>query len=107
MALELIRPALKYAEQVMEYKAEMIANHDNLDGCAGLEDVSSFEEWIDFENRLKQKYGNEYVPSEVFLCIRTEDVYQWRSGIIKPEASSLKHSIIKAQASSTPRPILR
>ncbi len=73
MALELIRPALKYAEQVMEYKAEMLANHDNLDGCAGLEDVTSFEEWIDFENRLKQKYGDGYVPSEVLLCVRTED----------------------------------
>ena len=57
----------------MEYKAKMLANHDSLDGCAGLEDVASFEEWIDFERRLKRKYGDGYVPSEVFLGIRRED----------------------------------
>ena len=73
MAVELIRPALAHKEQVMEYKTKMLANHDRLDGCAGLEDVASFEEWIDFENRLKQKYGDGYVPSEVFLGIRSED----------------------------------
>lgn len=32
----------------------MLANGDTLDGCAGLEDVSCFSEWIDFDNRLKR-----------------------------------------------------
>lgn len=44
----------------MQYKEEMLINGDTLDGCAGLEDVSSFEEWIDFDNRLKKKYGEGY-----------------------------------------------
>ena len=26
-----------------------------------------FDEWIDFDNRLKKKYGEGYVPSEVFF----------------------------------------
>ena len=73
MSLKLIRPSYEYAEQVMKYKTEMLANHDNLDGCAGLEEVASFEEWMDFENRLKRKYGDGYVPSEVFLGVRTQD----------------------------------
>lgn len=71
--MELVRPSLRYAEQVMRFKAEMLANHDGLDGCAGLEEANSFEEWIDFENRLKRKYGSGYVPSEVFLGLRSED----------------------------------
>ncbi len=73
MPLRLIRPTRQYADQVMQYKEEMLANNDSLDGCAGLEEVSSFSEWIDFENRLKKKYGEHYVPSEVFLGVRTED----------------------------------
>lgn len=73
MCLKLVRPEYEYAEQVMQYKEAMSANHDSFDGCAGLEKVSSFSEWIDFENRLKKKYGDRYVPSEVFLCVREED----------------------------------
>jgi predicted acetyltransferase len=49
----LIKPTKEYAEQVMAYKEEMLQHGDSFDGCAGLEDVQSFEEWIDFENRLK------------------------------------------------------
>lgn len=73
MHLKLVRPTYKYAGQVMQYKADMFANNDSFDGCAGLEEVNSFSEWIDFENRLKKKYGEGYVPSEVFLGVRMED----------------------------------
>ena len=71
--LRLVRPTEVYAEQVMQYKAEMQRNGDTLDGCAGLEDVQFFAEWADFENRLRRKYGEGYVPSEVFLAVRAED----------------------------------
>ena len=73
MDLKLVRPAPEYAEQVMRFREKMLANGDSLDGCAGLEAVDSFEQWIDFEHRLRRKYGREYVPSEVFLAVRTED----------------------------------
>ena len=73
MYLKLVRPSCEYAEQVMQYKEDMLANNDSFDGCAGLEEVNSFTEWIDFENRLKRKYGEGYVPSEVFLGVRIED----------------------------------
>lgn len=73
MCLKLVRPTHEYAKQVMQYKEDMLSNHDSFDGCAGLEEVGSFAEWSDFENRLKQKYGEEYVPSEVFLCVREKD----------------------------------
>ena len=73
MSLKLVRPSREYAEQVMKYKEEMLANNDSFDGCARLEDVTSFAEWIDFEDRLKRIYGDGYVPSEVFLAVRQED----------------------------------
>jgi Predicted acetyltransferase len=73
MKLKLIRPVPEYAEQVMRFKEEMLANGDRLDGCAGLEEVENFEEWLDFEPRLKKKYGKEYVPSEVFLAVQIKD----------------------------------
>lgn len=73
MNLTLKRPTDQYAEQVMQYKEEMLRNKDDLDGCAGLETVDSFAEWIDFENRLRKRYGEGYVPSEVFLAVRKAD----------------------------------
>ena len=71
----LVEPTKQYAEQVMAYRNEMLQNKDSFDGCAGLEEVHSFEEWIDFEARLKAKYKDEYVPSEVFLAVRQQDNY--------------------------------
>lgn len=73
MRIKLIRPSAEYAEQIMEYKQEMAENGDSFDGCAGLEDCSSYNEWADFENRLKAKYPDTYVPSEVFLAVRKTD----------------------------------
>ena len=73
MSLKLVRPTHAYEDQVMHYKESMLANHDSFDGCAGLDKVSSYGEWMDFENRLKKMYGDGYVPSEVFLAIREED----------------------------------
>ena len=73
MDLELVRPIWRYADQVMMFREEMLANEDSFDGCAGLGEVSSFDEWIDFDSRLKNKYGEGYVPSEVFLAVRTND----------------------------------
>ena len=41
MYLKLVRPTCEYAEQVMQYKEDMLANNDSFDGCAGLEEVDS------------------------------------------------------------------
>lgn len=73
MKLELQKPAAAYAAQVMAFRAELLRNHEPFDGCAGLETCDTFDAWVDFETRLKQKYGENYVPSEVFLAVRTVD----------------------------------
>ena len=72
--LKLVKPIKEYEEQVMNYREEFWNNNENsLDGCAGLEDVKSYDEWIDFDNRLAAKYGKSFVPSNVYLAIREED----------------------------------
>lgn len=72
--LKLVIPTKEYENQVMSYREEFYNNGEtSLDGCAGLEDVQSYEEWLDFENRLSKKYGSGYVPSSVFLAVRSID----------------------------------
>lgn len=73
MSILLLRPREAYARQVMAFKEEMKANGDSFDGCSGLEDCASYEEWVQFEKRLRKKYGEGYVPSEVFLAVREAD----------------------------------
>lgn len=71
--IKLVTPCKLYEEQVMSYKVEMLRSNDSFDGCAGLEDVGSFDEWLDFCGRLSKKYGAAYVPSKVYLAIRICD----------------------------------
>ena len=71
--LMLVRPTDLYEEQVMSIREEMLKNGDNFGGCAGLEDVQSYSEWLDFEGRLKAIYKDGYVPSENFLAVRKKD----------------------------------
>ncbi len=71
--LELVPPTEEYESQVMSYRAEMLENGDDFDGCAGLEFVESYSEWLKFEERLKKMYGEGYVPSDVYLAVRKSD----------------------------------
>ena len=71
--LKLVEPTMEYKEQVMEYRRMFLENGENLSGCAELEDVTSYEEWIDFDNRRSKIYGKDYVPSTVCLCVRVTD----------------------------------
>ena len=70
---KLVIPTLEYKQQVMEYRQVFLENNEKLSGCAELESVSSYEEWIDFDNRRSKIYGKDYVPSTVCLCIRSND----------------------------------
>ena len=71
--LELIIPTSEYKEQVMKYRKIFLENEESFDGCAGLEECNTYEEWLNFENRLSKKYGENYVPSDVYLGIRKSD----------------------------------
>ena len=69
----LTQPSESYASQVMDLRKEMLESGDGFDGCGGLEDTESFEEWINFEKRLRLKYKSGYVPSRIYLAVRKED----------------------------------
>ena len=71
--LILKKPTLEYKAQVMDYRKNFLENGQSFDGCAGLEDVEDYNEWLDFDNRLSKKYGDSYVPSTVYLGIRESD----------------------------------
>ena len=71
--LELIIPTSEYKDQVMKYRKIFLENEESFDGCAGLEECNTYEEWLNFENRLSKKYGENYVPSDVYLGIRKSD----------------------------------
>ncbi len=71
--LKLIEPTKEYEDQVMAYREILIKNGESADGCAALEETETYDEWLDFENRLKKKYGKGYTPSTVCLAVRTSD----------------------------------
>lgn len=71
--LKLVKPNMEYKEQVMSYRKIFLENNESFEGCAGLEECETYEEWIDFDNRLSKKYGKGYVPSTVYLAIRSFD----------------------------------
>lgn len=71
--LKLVKPTLEYKEQVMEYRRKFLENNDQLHGTARLEEVDIYEEWLKFDERALEKYGENYVPSTVYLCVRIKD----------------------------------
>ena len=74
MNIKLVMPEMKHKEQVLNFKKEFIENEEySFHGCGGLEDIETYEEWIDFETRLKNKYKETYVPSNLYLAVREED----------------------------------
>lgn len=67
--IKLVVPTTRYEEQVMKAREEILDLGEHFDGCEGLEDVTSYAKWLDFENRLKARYGEGYVPSDIYLAI--------------------------------------
>ena len=53
--LYLAVPSPAHKEQVMAFKAEMLEYGSDFDGCNGLDNVDTYEEWLDFRGREKRK----------------------------------------------------
>lgn len=43
--IKLISPKLNFKDQIEEYKKEFLLNSDSMDGCDGLGNIESFEDW--------------------------------------------------------------
>ena len=71
--LKLVIPTMEYKEQVMKYRERFLENNDQLHGTARLEEVETYEEWLEFRKRALERYGKNAVPSTNYLCIRVQD----------------------------------
>ena len=68
--LELIVPAMAHKDQVMAFRSEMLENASSFDGCAGLNEVETYEQWLDFRGREEAK---GWAPSRTWLAVRRSD----------------------------------
>lgn len=73
--IKLISPKLNLRNQIEEYKKEFLLNGDSMDGCAGLGNIESFEEWIDIlkDNSNINTVREGFVPSSTYLAVRESD----------------------------------
>ncbi len=75
--IQLIKPTIEYADDIMRFKQEIIdANDpDAFAGCGNLEECKTAKEWIDWislrENQETCPEGR--VPSNAFLAVRESD----------------------------------
>ena len=73
----LVKPSMNYAEQVMQFKSELIAANDadSFAGCSFLEDYDDYSAWLERlarqENPALLPEGS--VPSSAYLAVRTCD----------------------------------
>ena len=68
--LILMTPTKEHESQVMEFREEMLKNGEGFYGCSGLNSVSSYDDWLDFEGRFKCL---GWTPSATYLGIRISD----------------------------------
>ena len=68
--LYLAVPSPAHKEQVMAFKAEMLEYGSDFDGCNGLDNVDTYEEWLDFRGREERK---GWVPSHTWVTVRRSD----------------------------------
>lgn len=54
----------------MAFRAEMLENASSFDGCAGLNEVETYEQWLDFRGREEAK---GWAPSRTWLAVRRSD----------------------------------
>ena len=73
--IQLIKPALEYADEIMEYRQEFLDYGESLAGCGSLRTCTSAEEWIDELNMLEKKETcpEGRVSSNTYLAIRVSD----------------------------------
>lgn len=71
--LKLLKPTTMFKNQIIKYREAFLSANERLDGCAGLEDCETYEEWINFSERLQKKYGSGYVPSTTYIVVRKSD----------------------------------
>ena len=73
----LVKPNLSYADEIIKYKEESLAESPIINGSAGLDRFSSIEVWLE---ELKKRSNEDtvpegLVPSSTYLGVREKDNY--------------------------------
>ena len=73
----LVKPDLSYADEIIKYKEESLAESPIINGSAGLDRFSSIEVWLE---ELKKRSCEDtvpkgLVPSSTYLGVREKDNY--------------------------------
>ena len=73
----LVEPDLSYADEIIKYKEESLAESPIINGSAGLDRLSSIEDWL---KELKKRSCEDtvpkgLVPSSTYLAVREKDNY--------------------------------
>ena len=73
----LVKPNLSYADEIIKYKEESLAESPIINGSAGLDRLSSIEDWLE---ELKKRSCEDtvpkgLVPSSTYLGVREKDNY--------------------------------
>ena len=73
----LVKPDLSYADEIIKYKEESLKENPLINGAAGLDRLSSIEDWLE---ELKKRSSEDTVPeglipSSTYLGVREKDNY--------------------------------
>ena len=73
----LVKPDLSYADEIIKYKEESLTESPIINGSAGLDRLSSIEDWLE---ELKKRSCEDtvpkgLVPSSTYLGVREKDNY--------------------------------
>lgn len=72
--LKLILPSLKYKEQILRYKNDMLKADSSMDGCGDLRKID-VDAWLKNcrDWRVGKNLPEGYIPSTQFICVRESD----------------------------------
>ncbi len=73
----LVKPNLSYADEITKYKEESLAESPIINGSAGLDRLSSIEDWLEELNKrsCEDTVPKGLVPSSTYLGVREKDNY--------------------------------
>ena len=73
----LVKPDLSYADEIIKYKEESLTESPIINGSAGLDRLSSIEDWLEELNKrsCEDTVPKGLVPSSTYLGVREKDNY--------------------------------
>ena len=73
----LVKPNLSYSDEIIKYKEESLKENPLINGSAGLDRLSSIEDWLEEVNKrsCEDTVPKGLVPSSTYLGVREKDNY--------------------------------